>query len=71
MGTQKKVLADFLTNSASSEIGNEFDLYIDQNLVDKLDLRLVAAYLVAGNGLTVYENDLDQWEAGARLQWGF
>jgi hypothetical protein len=39
--------------------------------VDKLDLRLVGAYLVAGNGLTVFENDLDQFEAGARLQWGF
>jgi len=71
VGTQKKVLADYLTNSASSEIGNELDMYIDQNIVDKLDLRLVGAYLFAGNGLTVYENDLNQWEAGARLQWGF
>jgi hypothetical protein len=71
VGTQKKVLADYVTNNTDSEIGNEFDLYIDQNLVDKLDLRIVAAYLLAGDGLTVYDNDKDQWEAGARVQWGF
>jgi len=71
VGTQKKVLADYVNNSTSAIIGNEFNVYIDQNIVDKLDLRLVGAYLVAGNGLTVFENDLDQFEAGARLQWGF
>jgi len=71
VGTQRKVLADYVSNDTSAIIGNEFNVYIDQNIVDKLDLRLVGAYLVAGNGLTVFENDLDQFEAGARLQWGF
>jgi predicted component of type VI protein secretion system len=31
----------------SSSIGNEFDLYLDQQVVDNLTLTLVAAYLLA------------------------
>lgn len=55
----------------SNEVGHEFDLYIDQEIVDKLMLRLVAAYLVAGDAYTVLPDDDNAYELGARLQWSF
>lgn len=55
----------------ANDVGHEFDLYIDQEIVDKLMLRLVAAYLVAGDAYTVLPDDENAYELGARLQWSF
>jgi hypothetical protein len=52
-------------------IGHELDLYIDQKIVDKLSLRLVGAYLFAGDAYTINEHDDDAYELGAQLLWAF
>ena len=94
IGTQVKVLASeelrvfndvtLLQQSFSNSIGNEFDMYIDQGIVDGLNLRLVFAYLLAGDGYTVFPltrrvgnqtntliSEDDTWKAGFVLQWNF
>jgi hypothetical protein len=53
-----------------SSIGHELNLYLDQKIVDKLSLRLVAAYLIADDAYTVF-NDDDTYELGAQLLWAF
>ncbi|MGD9506650.1 MAG: hypothetical protein AB7W37_17225, partial [Syntrophobacteraceae bacterium] len=58
-------------NETSKEIGHEFDFYLDQQVVDGLALRLIGAYLVAGDAISVYANDDNIWEAGAQLLWTF
>ncbi len=65
----------------SNSIGNEFDLYIDQGIVDGLNLTIVGAYLIANdawcpvpatNSYKYTENLADNaYEIGARLQWNF
>jgi hypothetical protein len=77
IGTYKSVTSDVIVtpdgtfNDTSSSIGHEFDLYIDQKIVDGLMLRLVGAYMVAEDGYTIYSDDPNPWELGARLQWSF
>jgi hypothetical protein len=80
IGVQEDVTSGFHFNNAGnlilekdSSIGNELDLYIDQGIVDGLDLRIVGAYLFASDGYTVLPSDDedDAWEAGFRLQWNF
>lgn len=60
-----------IRNYKSTNIGNEFDLYLDQKVVDGLMLRLVGAYMIAGDGYSRYNDDANPWELGARLQWNF
>lgn len=60
---------DFTTTSHT--IGNEIDFYVDQGIVDGLNLRLVFGYLFAGSGYTIYNNDNDSWKAGMVLDWKF
>lgn len=65
----------------SSSIGHELDLYIDQGIVDGLNLTLVGAYLIADdafcpvpatNSSQYTKNFADNaYEVGARLQWNF
>ena len=57
--------------SGLKDIGHEIDFYIDQDVVDGLKLRLVGAYLFAGDAYTYLPDDDNAWEAGARLQWSF
>lgn len=59
------------TYDTSSSLGHEFDLYIDQKIVDGLMLRLVGAYMIAEDAYTIYDDDSNPWELGARLQWSF
>ncbi|HOV86512.1 MAG TPA: hypothetical protein PLM79_09130 [Syntrophobacteraceae bacterium] len=67
-----------------SQIGHEFDVYLDHEIVDGLQLTLVGAYLVAGDAfcpinrtLSANPNQIfrknadDAYELGARLQWNF
>jgi len=71
IGTTKKALADSTTFKTSSEVGHEIDMYIDQKIVDGLDLKLVGAYLIAGKAYSAFKNDDNAYELGARLQWNF
>lgn len=71
MGTYKSVISDEFTGDTSSSLGHEFDLYVDQKIVDGLMLRLVGAYMIADDGYSLNEEDPNPWELGARLQWSF
>jgi hypothetical protein len=79
IGTQASVLSGTYYNRRdnswyaeySSSIGHELDFYVDQGIVDGLNLRLVFAYLWANQGYTIYNNDGDSWETGFVLQWNF
>ena len=74
IGTEAAVLANIENGQASpASSANELDFYLDQGIVDGLDLRIVGAYLMAGRGYTYLPNRLedDAWEAGMRLQWSF
>jgi len=79
VGTQEEVLSGTYYNPIvnrwygeySSSIGHEVDFYVDQGIVDGLNLRLVFAYLWANQGYTIYNNDGDSWETGFVLQWNF
>jgi hypothetical protein len=62
---------DLIYAATSKDIGNEIDFYIDQDVVDGLKLRIVGAYLFAGDAYTYLPDDDNAWEAGARLQWAF
>jgi hypothetical protein len=55
----------------SSSVGHELDFYLDQKVVDGLNLRLVAAYLIADDAYTAFEDDDDTYELGAQLLWAF
>jgi hypothetical protein len=55
----------------SKSIGHEVDFYVDQGIVDGLNLRLVFAYLWASEGYTIYNQDGNSWETGFVLQWNF
>jgi hypothetical protein len=52
-------------------LGHEINFYLDQAVVDGLKLQFVAAYLFAGDALTMAADDDDIYEIGARLQWSF
>jgi hypothetical protein len=60
-----------VVNETSKEIGHELDFYIDQQIVDALTLRLIGAYLISGDAVSIYANDDDIWETGAQLLWSF
>ena len=61
----------YVINQTSNSLGHEFDMYIDQKVVDGLMLRLVGAYMIANDAYTIFNDDPDPWEVGARLQWSF
>jgi hypothetical protein len=80
IGTHKKVISsvfrdpvtdELVITDTSRSIGNELDFYIDQHIVDNLQLRLVGAYLFTNDGFTVVPDDDNAYEVGARLQWVF
>jgi hypothetical protein len=71
VGTEKDVLANLNTGTKSNSIGNEIDFYVDQEVVDNLNLKLVGAYLFTGNAYTIFPDDDDAYELGAVLQWKF
>ncbi len=77
IGTEKSVTSNIffvdgqLVTDTSNSIGHEFDFYLDQKVVDGLMLRLVGAYMIANDGYTIYDDDPNPWELGARLQWSF
>jgi hypothetical protein len=54
-----------------SSVGNEFDFYLTQDIVDGLKLDLVAAYMISGNAYSQYNDDPNPYELGARIQWSF
>jgi hypothetical protein len=80
-GTSQKVPSRYNANTGlwntSSSIGSEIDLNITQNIVDKLNLDLVGAYLFEGNAYRAqtyqvyYPNSNNVYELGARLQWSW
>jgi hypothetical protein len=75
IGTYKEVAAGGLRANKklkmASDIGHEIDLYVDQRIVDALHLRLVGAYLFAGDAYSISVDDDDAYELGAVLQWSF
>jgi len=70
LGTYKKVVADEKGKKDDS-LGHELNLYIDQKVVDGLELRLVGAYLIADDALTKSSTDDNIYEVGAQLLWKF
>jgi hypothetical protein len=78
-GTSEKVPARYNTTtgvwSFDNYLGNEIDLNITQNIVDKLNLDLVGAYMFTGDAFRAktngysYNHDDGVYELGARLQW--
>jgi len=82
IGTQADVMSGLATaynplvgfydyTTYSTSIGHEIDFYVDQGIVDGLNLRLVFGYLFAGEGYTIYNHDGDTWKAGMVLDWKF
>jgi hypothetical protein len=71
IGTADSVVADEQTGETDDSIGHELNLYLDQDVVDGLKLRLVGAYLFADDAFTVNPDDDDAYELGAQLQWAF
>lgn len=80
-GTSREVpgkFDNFGNASFSSDLGHEFDFYLTQRLVDKLNLDLVAAYMLTGDAFRakfannpVGDDSGNVYELGARLQWAF
>jgi len=54
-----------------NSVGNEFDFGVTQDIVDGLKLDLVAAYMISGDAYSMYNNDPNPYELGARIQWAF
>ncbi|MDY6910060.1 MAG: hypothetical protein SWC40_09000 [Thermodesulfobacteriota bacterium] len=72
--TSEDVVADYSEDGDSDKddtVGHEVDFYLDQDVVDGLQLRLVGAYLFADDAYKVNDEDDDAYEVGARLQWKF
>ncbi len=65
------------TWSMSNDLGSEIDFYLTQNIVDKLNLDLVAAYMITGDAYRAQTSNFDYpghdnaYELGARLQWAW
>jgi len=80
-GTSESVPSRYDTVTGSwkfdSYLGNEIDLNITQNIVDKLNLDLVGAYMFTGDAFRAktygasYNKDDNTYELGARLQWAW
>jgi hypothetical protein len=80
-GTSEKVPSRYDTVTGSwkldNYLGNEIDLNITQNIVDKLNLDLVGAYMFTGDAFRAktynvnYNKDDQTYELGARLQWSW
>lgn len=73
-GNANDVIAGFNQDGTiqwDNSVGNEFDLYLTQDIVDGLKLDLVAAYMISGDSYSMYSDDPNPYELGARLQWAF
>mgnify|MGYP001246005168 CR=1 FL=1 len=70
-GTSEDVVSNAASGEKDSWVGNELDFYLDQAVVDGLNLRLVAAYLWAGDAYTTLADDDNAYELGAQLLWEF
>ncbi len=71
LGTYKKVVSDRLTGEKDDTLGHELNLYIDQKVVDGLELRLVGAYLITDDSFTTNPDEDNIYEVGAQLLWKF
>lgn len=77
IGNQDDVISGFHSRRGrtflekDNSVGHELDFYIDQGIVDGLNLRIVGAYLIAEDAYTVNNNEDDAWEAGMVLSWHF
>ncbi|MEJ5347496.1 MAG: hypothetical protein WHS46_02230 [Desulfosoma sp.] len=71
VATAEDVLSDVSRGKEDNTVGHEINLYISQDLVDKLNLTLVGGYLFAEDAYTIYKDDDDAYELGAVLQWKF
>jgi hypothetical protein len=77
--THKDVFSDIVFDAhgnliyadTDKSIGHELNFYVDQEVVDGLQLRLVGAYLFADDAYTVFRDDDDTYEVGAQLMWSF
>ncbi len=69
--TAQAGLASMDDLKTSDSIGHEINFYLDQQVVDGLNLRLVGAYLFAEGAYSVFPKDDDAYELGAVLQWSF
>ncbi len=69
IGTAKKVESG--PGEEDDSIGHEVDFYLDQGIVDSLNLRFVAAYLFADEAFKTFKDDDDVYELGAMLEWSF
>ncbi len=69
IGTAKKV--ESAPGKKDDSIGHEIDFYLDQGVVDGLNLRLVAAYLFADEAFKAFKGDDDAYELGAMFEWRF
>jgi len=71
VATAEDVLANQATGDTDDTVGHEVNVYISQDIVDKLNLTLVGAYLFADDAYTVFDEDDNAYELGAVLQWKF
>ncbi len=77
IGTMAPSVSDFTTGYAantikySREVGNEFDFYLDQDIVDGLKARLVMGYLFAGPAFSMFPGETNAYKCGAQLLWTF
>jgi hypothetical protein len=65
---------DVVANTDGTEddsVGHEVNFYVDQKVVDGLNLRLVGAYLFADDAYKTNDDDDDAYEVGAQLLWSF
>ncbi|MEJ5347497.1 MAG: hypothetical protein WHS46_02235 [Desulfosoma sp.] len=69
IGTDEKV--ESAPGKKDDSIGHEIDFYLDQGVVDGLNLRFVAAYLFAEEAFKTSKDDDDVYELGAMLEWSF
>ncbi len=71
LGTYKKVVSDAVAGERDDSLGHELNLYVDQKVVDGLDLRLVGAYLITNDAYTRAAEEDNIYEIGAQLLWKF
>lgn len=69
IGTSEKV--ESAPGETDDSIGHEINFYLDQGIVDGLQLRLVGAYLFADDAFKTIKDDDDAYEVGAQLAWKF
>ena len=57
--------------AGDNDLGTEVDLSADYELIEGLNLRVVGAYLFAGDATYKGANDANPWELGAQLSLSF